>query len=330
MFCPQCGKSLPAPAAFCMHCGADLRQLTQGQPVQPQPQPQPQPFQQPQPPISRSGPQMPSGRPVAAVDAAFAQAQTKKRNIAIAAGAGALVLALLIGAIATNFLNRTATQPAETVLQRQAKPPEPVLDKTAAPPAPVMEKEATAPKVMPDDVRRWLEHLEETEKRRGKLAMQGLGTMMQLAPAAQMGIDLDALKALASGDPDQPEPKTGADKVAEGAAQVKQEWDALKEYFKSVYPPQECLATANTYWNALDETAAMIQDILGAVVKSKENTSAALDMLYGMQNTSKTIDAAGTQTDGLVQQICDKYDTKKWFSINSDFAQSGLFGKMGG
>ncbi len=327
-----------------MHCGADLRQFTQSQPAQPQLQPQqphpqqpqrpaqsgqPQPF--PQQPVHRTGPHAPqgSGR-VASVDAAFAQAQAKKRNIAIAAGSGALVLALLIGAIATNFLNRTATQPGDTVLQRQAKPPEAVLDKTAAPPAPVLEKEAVAPKVMPDDVRRWLEHLEETEKRRGKLAMQGLGMMMQLAPAAQMGIDLDALKAMASGDPDMPEPKTGADKVAEGAAQVKQEWDALKEYFKSVYPPQECLATANTYWNALDETAAMIQDILGAVAKSKEDSSAALNTLYGMQNTSKTIDAAGNQTDQLVQQICDKYDTKKWFSINSDFAQSGLFGKMGG
>lgn len=341
MFCPQCGKSLPAPAAFCMHCGADLRALTQGQPPQGQPvrsQPGNNPtggYQPPNPqPTHRTGASMPPGagpaRQVSAVDAAFAQAQTKKRNIAIAAGAGALVLALLIGAIATNFLNRTATQPAETVLQRQAKPPEPMLDKTATPPPPVLEKEAVAPKVMPDDVRRWLEHLEETEKRRERLVMEQFGSLTSLVPEMQMGIDVNTLKALADGNESESEMKLGPDNLGTETNAMKAKWDELKAFYRTPLPPQECLAVANTYWGALDEASAIMDDLFTTLSGWKTDPQGTVKALQKTLNTSTTIDRAGQQTDDLVKQICEKYETKKWFEIKSDIKMPGLFGKMGG
>jgi hypothetical protein len=103
----------------------------------------------------------------------------------------------------------------------------------------------------------------------------------------------------------------------------------LKREFDSYPPPAECETIADSYSHALDETGGMIGDILDAVDLSKNDTTKALETLYGMKNTSKAIDEFGVQTDQKVQAICDHYNTRKWFSINSDFGNSSIFSSLG-
>jgi hypothetical protein len=54
-----------------------------------------------------------------------------------------------------------------------------------------------------------------------------------------------------------------------------------------------------------------------------------LQSLYGMQNKSKNIDDFGNTADERVQALCSKYNKRKWFSVNSDFGNSSIFGSLG-
>jgi hypothetical protein len=73
----------------------------------------------------------------------------------------------------------------------------------------------------------------------------------------------------------------------------------------------------------------MITDVMDALTASKEDPQKALQSLYGMKNQSTAIDQYGNETDRKVGDICDKYDTRKWFSISSDFGNSSILGSLG-
>ena len=74
----------------------------------------------------------------------------------------------------------------------------------------------------------------------------------------------------------------------------------------------------------------MIIEILTAVESAGESPERAIAALTAMQGTSsERIDELAKQTDSQVQQICDKYKTRKWFSVASDVG-SGLLGRIGG
>jgi len=45
--------------------------------------------------------------------------------------------------------------------------------------------------------------------------------------------------------------------------------------------------------------------------------------------SAEGIDAAGAKTDRLVGEICDKYKTKKWFSIDKDIGAGGALAVPG-
>lgn len=233
-----------------------------------------------------------------------------------------------LGLVGFKLLQKTGKEEPTNLLAKQAKAPEPVLQQTAKA-EPILRKAGTAPKEMPDNIRRWLEHLEKIEKQRGKLAQKGLAGMMMLAPALQQGAAIEDLQGLATGDPEAEMPKSGADKIADTSAETKKEWADLRKDFDSFPPPAECKNIADPYGHALDETGAMIQDILDAVQVAKENPQKALQTLYGMKNSSKSIDEFGDTTDDRVKEICDFYDTRKWFSISSDFGSSGIFSSLG-
>lgn len=272
------------------------------------------------PPVPQPMPQVGS--------AAVGAPPAKKTPWALIFGTLLAICLFGMGFLAFKLLQKTGKDEPTNVLARTERAPSPVLQQTGKT-EPVLGKQAQAPKQMPDDVRRWLEHLERIEKQRGKLAQKGLAEFMVMAPALQQGADIEALKALASGDPNAEMPKSSADKVAETSVDSKKQWADLRRDFDSLPPPQECKSIADTYGHALDETGAMIQDILDAVQVAKDDPQKALQALYGMKNSSKSIDEYGNSADDKVKEICDFYDTRKWFSINSDFGGSSIFGSLG-
>ncbi|HLO97957.1 MAG TPA: zinc-ribbon domain-containing protein [Fimbriimonas sp.] len=313
MNCPRCRAVVPNGASFCSNCGNDLRAFITPQQTVPQQPYNPRPTEQ-------------STIPPGAGFHAAQVAQPKKSHLGKIIGGLAILILVALGFLAMKMLDKTAQDPGP-VLAAKGKD-EPIL-KVEGKDQPVLQTNAEAPAEMPADVLRWLQHLERIERQRGVLARSGLANLMIMAQTAQYGLDLDGLKALASGDPDAEMPPTSVDKVAESSAKTKEEWKALRRDFDSFPPPAECQTIADSYGPALDETGGMIGDVLDAVALSKDDTQKALQSLYAMQNTSKTIDEYGNATDGKVADICNKYNKRKWFSISSDFGNTSILGAVG-
>lgn len=329
MNCPRCRGVAPVGAAFCPNCGNDLRVFQQPQPTQ-------------QLSVKEQLKQAKAAAPAGYYQSqpGVAPAPRKKSPLGWVLGIGVALALIVVGFFAFNSLKRTDTASGSPVLAKQGQEPDLMLQQRGKTEGAILQQQgktegavlqdtAQRAKNMPEDVRRWLEHLERIEKLRGKLAQKGLAQMMMLAQTASLGMDLDGLKALANADPDSPEPKMSSDKIAEASQQTKADWAELKRDFASYSPPAECQKIADPYSHALDETGAMISDVLDALVLAKDDTQAALQSLYGMQNQSKSIDEYGNTTDGRLQDICDKYDTRKWFKISSDFGNTSMFGSLG-
>lgn len=197
-------------------------------------------------------------------------------------------------------------------------------------PAPIMQipVEAVA---MPDDVRKWLEHLERCEKERLALATS------QLTSAFSSMAHMQADDVTSGLDPDQDDSQETANKRvnarAENYAQstdgMRQSWIQLTAKFNSVRPPAECESIRNSYDDVLSGTGGMMMEIVGTVRSAAQNREGALAKLMAMQGkSSDKIDKPARDADSGVGSVCRKYETKKWFDIKSDIG-GGIMSKLG-
>ena len=262
------------------------------------------------------------------VDAA-ARADAKKKALVFALIGALAVLAIFGGLFASGALRFGAKQEPMAVLPATGKSSPPALAATGTAPEPQLQVQGK--KVyMPDDVRAWLEHLERIEKRRMEMSHEQVAKAMEMLVALQAGGTMEMLNGLLEEAAGGEEVKTpGPVKETMGAAQsILEKWQQLTADFNSLPPPAECIPTRNEYDVTLRETGAMIGDIIGAVEGSTENRDAALAALMKMRGKSTGIDKSAVKTDDLVQGICDKYETRKWFKITADVG-GGLLSRGG-
>lgn len=256
-------------------------------------------------------------------------AEAKKKAWIFALIGALAVLALFGGLFASGALRFGAKQEPMAVLPATGKAPPPALAATGKAPPPQLQVQGK--KVyMPDDVRAWLEHLERIEKRRMDMSHEQVAKAMEMLVALQAGGTMEMLNGLLEEASGGEEVKTpGPVKETMGAAQsIRDKWRQLTTDFNSMPPPAECVPTRNEYDVTLRETGAMIGDIIGAVEGSTENRDAALAALMKMRGKSTGIDKSAVKTDDLVQGICDKYETRKWFKITADVG-GGLLSRGG-
>jgi hypothetical protein len=180
---------------------------------------------------------------------------------------------------------------------------------------------------MPQDILDWLEHLRKVDREKNDLAgketadMAAYGIKLKtFGPAADMlenGVD----------DSDGTDPgKQTSQKIED----FKPQWDQIIQDFQSMPPPDECKPIADDYESALDEISGMMDDINQAIKSMGTDPSAALNTAQKLQGKSgSAIDEPLKRTDREVEDICRKYNTKKWFDIQSDVG-SGTLGSMGG
>jgi hypothetical protein len=328
MFCPKCGKGVQAGAAFCMHCGQGVAaQPAASQPVAAASKPM------------AAAPMM--GRPAPAFPTPNAPSSKKTTVIAIGT-ALAMVLALFFGLRATGLLRFGASTPKidnlkaegnipnQDLLRAEGQAPDNNLLKaegstSAAPVARHAEQI-----VMPDDIRKWLEHLEKIEKRKNDLSMKQL---------SQMAVLMQQMKVLGSGMGILNEEEggfggdTGPSETAKGSFDaLRPEWNQLIADFRSYPPPAECRPIADDYFRAVSEIPGMNSDLAGileSIAGNPENAASALEKAMKIQNTSaNVIDKNLKETDNKVGDICRKYETRKWFEIKTDVG-GGLMGKFG-
>lgn len=188
---------------------------------------------------------------------------------------------------------------------------------------------------MPQEVREWLLHLERTESERNRMTKAQLGSVLGMMTGFGGGGSLEALanEALTGEEATVQEYDPSKRERAQGeTAAIRKSWKDLNAYFNSKQPPAECVPIKNAYEQCLGETSAMMLDILGQLEKAESDPQAALNGLISMMGTSEgKIDVAAKQTDGMVGQICHKYDTWKWFSISGDIGGGlGALGGLGG
>lgn len=288
--CDRCRTDNPAGAQFCMKCGA--------------------PLQTPSIPAPHSS----------------------KAALWIALS-GAILIILSFGIAASGVLRSIGNAPKPGVLSTRADAPPPnLLQVEAEPKTGVLKREQSG---MPPDIRAWLEHLERVERERRSLSLHQIGSFTVTMTSLQVAGVTDALKDLMS-DPNAPETQapTSGDKVHEQVREAKESWRKLREKLDSVPPPAECVPIRDQYEIALRETSGMMIDLLSALDRAMSSESAEdkqkiVGELYAMKGTSETIDRAGGATDGLVGDICAKYETRKWFDIARDIGGGGMMGMPG-
>jgi hypothetical protein len=327
MNCPRCRGVAPAGVSFCPHCGNDLRLFraaAQAGPIQAAAIPNTVPVKEQLKKAAKVGPVGYFEPQVAGVAAMPLMAKKSKLPWIIAAA----ILLILIGSglLVLNMLKKTGHD--GSALQANGIMPGSMLKKTGNE-APFLAKTGDVPPPVKEPDLRWLYHLEKIEQRRGELSKKGLAKFMVMAQPGQFGTDMKGLNDLTTGDPEANMPDTAPDMISKESDHSKKEWAQLRADFDSFPPPPDCVTIAEPYGHALDETRAMMTDVMDAIAGSKEDPQKALTSLYAMQNKSKSIDTYGNTADERVQALCSKYNKRKWFSVNSDFGNSSIFGSLG-
>lgn len=252
---------------------------------------------------------------------------SKRKWIALGAGAATLVI-LLIAGIGFGLLGIGRSAPP-TVLPKVAQTA-PVLPKTAEP-APVLPKAPEVAQGMPDDVRRWLEHLERIERRRRDMSGGQVGELLAMMTRMQTAPIRDMLPgAMGTGEETGENTMRAAEDLQLNTARKREEWDSLRQDFLSLPPPPDCAPIQAEYNQVLTETGTMMTEIMDAVSMASENPDAALSALTRMKGTSGgRIDNAAVATDRKVAEVCNKYQVRKWFDIAADVG-GGIMGRLGG
>lgn len=318
--CPRCQTMNAVAANFCASCGT--------------------PFAASPPPAGQAPrPAMPphAGHPMPAPMVAprrrpmwpWAIVGLALLSLAIAGGVAGLAR---IKAQQQAGLARTTAEGNAGVTRTTADPNGGVTRVTADPNAGVTKTMAAPPpetKRMPPHILDYLLHVERTERMRERVAGDHLGKAQTLMAELTVGGGMDALKALLNSDPssDAELPKP-ADKAKVKIEDMKAEWKKVRDYFNSVQPPSECVTLRDQFDAALNETGAMMVDLVDILSNVGSDTSTAVASLESMKGKSVTIDKAAKAANGQVQEVCQRYDVRPWFEIQADFGGNSSILKM--
>lgn len=260
------------------------------------------------------------GQPLAAPIQAAAAAQNRKLGLFI--GIGTVLAIALIGLFTAGWLQRSAQAPDNRNLQATATPPPDTLQVRATAPPASLNVEAQRPTGMPDDIRRYLEHVERIEKRKQELANEQVSQMTVMLAQMQAGAMAIQMAEAGAVDPEEAPHRQTQTTIRS----LKPDWQALVDEFRSVRPPAELLPLANDYYRALNEVPAMAGDIADLLNSVASDPASALTKARNMRNTSaSTIDTFFRKSDTALGEICAKYNTDKWFSIKSDVGGGASF-----
>ncbi len=181
---------------------------------------------------------------------------------------------------------------------------------------------------MPDEIRDWLTHLEAIERQRIELASEQVRTLTRNMTEFQVTEYANTFKDLLGGDPTEGEiapPPGGVQKAGKIAEGVRPAWAALTKDFNARQTPRECQAIADNYDQALRETGATVGDIIDILYETGGSPQEAIGKLESIMGKHKdAIDKRAVLADKQVQEICDKYETRKWFTIKGDIGSGGM------
>jgi hypothetical protein len=271
---------------------------------------------------------------VAPISGAFDAQRRRSRTFAVVACIAALLF-LVLGAQMTGFLQKLGGTSSTNSLSKGAGGTPSSLQKFSEAAAPSLQKMGdTGPAtlgrdanrlVMPDDIRAWLEHLHQTEIARVDITNKQLADSEVERAKDNVAGGYSGLESALDGiDDPNSQLKSPVDGLARMIKAMHDMVADLKKKFDDYPAPTECVPIQAAYDQALGEEASELGDL------GDHLAAGDVAKLQSMQGESTSgIDAAGAKTDRLVGEICDKYDTKKWFSINKDIGPGGVFAMPG-
>lgn len=240
----------------------------------------------------------------------------------------AVMIASFFALRAAGFLRAESSQSTPNPLRAEGSRSPGILRAEGNQRAAPLNAEASR-KRMPDNVRAWLEHLERIEAKRGELSSDQMTEAVMTLTELQLGGTLDSLGSLLEAAESDTDPVSPSQEVKKDFEGYDARWTELNREFHSMPPPTECIAIRDEYDVVLKETGGMILEIVDQIQNAENDRKGALKTLTGMKGTSeRRIGVPSRKTDRLIGELCDGYDTRKWFSIASDFG-GNMFGKLG-
>lgn len=258
---------------------------------------------------------------------------TRQNKAALWGTVAAVALAGIIfaGLTATGVLRFGRTD-TDTALKAHGAEDVPVLQARGSDTGPTMAEPDRARVTMPDDVRAWLEHLRETEEKRTNLAKDQIMKLVVVKAglgAGGVGAVMKGLLGEANGEDPSPPTK----QVEQATEDLRAPWQDILKFFRSVDPPAECVPIRDKYDQPLRETQAVIADInsiLDGAQSGGDPTELIAKLNVIFDSHKKTIDIPAAETDAMVGQICEKYQTRKWFSIQGNVGGGSVMTAGGG
>jgi len=204
-------------------------------------------------------------------------------------------------------------------------------------PPPVLEntKEAIS---MPKDIEDWLKWLEKIEREKQQLTAREQTQLTTMIASLQGAGGLTPAGVQSLADPDNTSTSAPAmDDAQRVAREMVKDWSALKRKFDTYPPPSECVPIGTAYDNGLagmSDNANKLSDLLGGIAaKAEPNQDDANEAIGHAKGVGRDhphdVDTELKATDQLVQEICDKYNTRKWFSIDAHGGSGGMFSMPG-
>ena len=249
----------------------------------------------------------------------------------IALGVGALAVILVAGILigkygpwqakaktqATGVLQAEGSQPATGLLQAEGSKPATGIAQAEGSPPPER-------KVMPEDVRKWLEHLERIEKQRVDMSKDQVSSLLVVMTKLSVSGGAENLERIMADE----DPKAPHEDLSAQANAMRAEWNALIQRFRSFPPPQRCRQLAGTYDRVLVGTSLSLLAVTDSLSKASTDPQGAISSLQRMKGESyQTVDVPAASSDNQLAEICREYDTDKWFVIHADIA--GQIGSIG-
>lgn len=258
---------------------------------------------------------------------AFDASLKPKRNylpLAISGGAVLAIVAILFGTGliqvrgSANDASLRVPGGANDATIRKAgarQGPNLAIDGQAAPPT--VSEEGIG---MPDDVRKWLEHLKRIDRIREayntSYAMNLIGKVGSLRPGTFLDEDAAAI--------DEAQRKASASGLT---GDVDNFFAKLTQDFQTLPPPTECGPIASQYASVLIETRGMLGQIDQAI------SNLDIHSLESLQGTTYArLDTRAQESNSLIDAICKKYQEPNKYEVFVDRGNSLSLGAalMGG
>ena len=229
------------------------------------------------------------------------------------------------------------------ILQAPGDGPPPILQAPQDGPPPILQAPAIAPqpnleasvekKAMPQEDLDWLKWLEKIEREKQELTAKEQTQLTTMIASLQGAEGLTSQGVQDLSDPDNTSNSAPAmDDAQRVTREMMKAWSALKRKFDTNPPPPDCVPIGAAYDNGLEGMADSVQklsDLLGGIAEKPEPTQSDADEAIGnAKGVGRThihdVDSELRKTDQLVQDICDRFDVHKWFSIDSTGGSGGM------